>query len=256
MNFVFLLFLAISIQWSQLSAAASPLDNLGHETAETICSFLTENSDFDVTSQNESGLTFLHKAAEWGNIDLFQMLIKKGASIYTKDNYQRTPFHYAVFNGQIDIVEKIITIIKSEKKSVQDYINAQNGQGETALLLALSICPGHDNKQNENKEEIVKILIDEKASFIADNDNQTPLHIAAAYNQTDIAKIFIAQGLFVNSQDKGGNTPLHWAVWKNNKVLAILLIRAGAQIETKNQRGKSPLDSANEGMKRTLFIKN
>jgi ankyrin repeat protein len=44
-----------------------------------------------------------------------------------------------------------------------------------------------------------------------DEDGKTPLHWAAYYDQTDIAKLLIAEGADVKAKDRENFTPLQWA---------------------------------------------
>lgn len=50
----------------------------------------------------------------------------------------------------------------------------------------------------------------------------TPLHIAASYGNTRIARLLLEKGADVNAQDVGGNTPLHCTATKKMRTLLIM----------------------------------
>ena len=78
----------------------------------------------------------------------------------------------------------------------------------------------------------------------------TPLHIAAANNYLDIAKLIISKGGDVNKKDENKNTPLHIAAFSGKKEVAELLILKGADVNAKASFEASPLHiSAAEGHK-------
>ncbi|MHB9147950.1 MAG: ankyrin repeat domain-containing protein [Candidatus Amoebophilus sp.] len=68
-----------------------------------------------------------------------------------------------------------------------------------------------------------------------DEDNNTPLHIAASGGRLDEVKALIDKGADVNIVGKYGNTPLHLATLENQVEVAKLLIESGADINAKNR---------------------
>lgn len=76
----------------------------------------------------------------------------------------------------------------------------------------------------------------------------TPLHIAAARNNTELIELLIAHGAGIDASCEDGTTPLMLAI-KNNSVQAVkLLIKAGASIDIpyRNDQGEviKPLQAA------------
>ena len=55
--------------------------------------------------------------------------------------------------------------------------------------------------------------------------NSTPLHLAAGYNNLEVAEFLLENGADVNAQDKGGLIPLHNASSYGHLDIAALLIR-------------------------------
>ena len=78
--------------------------------------------------------------------------------------------------------------------------------------------------------EMVNHLIANGANVNAiESTGAAPLHIAAHFGITEIAKILIANGANVNAVMINGTTPLMQAEWSGAKDLIELLIKHGAQ---------------------------
>jgi len=94
------------------------------------------------------------------------------------------------------------------------------------------------------KGDIVKVrqLLEQGTDVNArDQDQRTPLCIAAYYGKTDVAKLLIEKGADVNAKDKYQRTPLWMAAWEGNTDVAELLIEKGADVNAKNNNQVTPL---------------
>uniref|UniRef100_A0A1X7T5U8 Uncharacterized protein n=1 Tax=Amphimedon queenslandica TaxID=400682 RepID=A0A1X7T5U8_AMPQE len=60
-----------------------------------------------VNSKDQYGRSALMIAAHKGNIPIFQLLIKKGANLYDKDNGSRTVMHWAATSGNLSFLEML-----------------------------------------------------------------------------------------------------------------------------------------------------
>jgi hypothetical protein len=67
----------------------------------------------------------------------------------------------------------------------------------------------------------------------------TPLHMAAALNEKDIAELL--NGADLGARTGGGFTPLHWAAARNAADTAELLLRSGADMNAGTDHGLTPL---------------
>ena len=94
--------------------------------------------------------------------------------------------------------------------------------------------------------EVLKRLLDSGASSErADGlESQTPLHLAAIYNQTNTARLLIRRGAKVNADDRSGFTPLQVAALRGATEVAGILLKAKAD---PNQPMSEP---SGEGMPR------
>lgn len=64
------------------------------------CCFLLYSGD--VSKRDETGSTPLHVAATYGNINSIELLITRGANIFSLDNYGRTPARIAAYYKKAD----------------------------------------------------------------------------------------------------------------------------------------------------------
>ena len=75
-----------------------------------------------------------------------------------------------------------------------------------------------------------------------DDEENTPLIIAATRDKTDICALLIQHGANVNLADKDGNTPLIIAVIRNNRKLCTEILKTGkANVNHENNSGKSAI---------------
>uniref|UniRef100_A0A0D9VEJ3 AAA+ ATPase domain-containing protein n=1 Tax=Leersia perrieri TaxID=77586 RepID=A0A0D9VEJ3_9ORYZ len=97
----------------------------------------------------------------------------------------------------------------------------------------------------------VQRKLQENPALINDRNpvmSQTPLHVAAGYNNTGIVKFLLDfQGtdtVELEAKNMYGETPLHMAVKNSSCESAKLLLERGAQIEAKANNGMAPLHLA------------
>ncbi|MEX0849186.1 MAG: ankyrin repeat domain-containing protein [Candidatus Dependentiae bacterium] len=163
-------------------------------------------------------------------------------------------------SGQKDPIEKLkrnvqlnaVKIMQAPKiyKTLID-INAQNNDGETALIIAT----------RWNYADIAKKIIRAGADVnIAQNTGLTPLHEVVINGNVDLAKILLDEGADINVRDTyRGRTPLHWVTRitvgapkkKLNQIsvatsvkLVRLLLSRGADPMIKDFQGKTALQWA------------
>ena len=107
-----------------------------------------------------------------------------------------------------------------------------------------------------NNAEVADKLIAANANVNAtDDDGKTPLHIAAEYNSTEVTDKLIAANVHVNATDKNGQTPLHNAARYNKVAVAKKLIAAGANKDVKTSLfyGYTPLDTAKKHKSKAMI---
>lgn len=108
--------------------------------------------------------TLLHAAACEGNLKIAEILVKRGADVNSRDEFEETPLHYAANEGHLEMAEFLIT------KGAD--VNAKNYTDNTPL---------HDAAK-KNWPDMVKLLLDNGANInIINISGKTPLGMAATY---------------------------------------------------------------------------
>lgn len=186
-----------------------------------------------------SGFTALHGAASSGDVELIELLLKKGARINVASEIRQVPLESALIGRKTDAAALLI-----EKGA---DISGERG----ASALALAARYGHT--------EIVSKLIERGVSVQQREPHTTsgwtPLHWAARNRHTDIVKLLIAKGSHVNALSNNNETPILAAAWWGNTDIVGLLLRSGAYVNARGQRGQTALYNAlDAGARDTAFL--
>jgi ankyrin repeat protein len=156
----------------------------------------------------------LHGAIMYNpNIQAARLLLDRGAAVDARDEWGRTPLHWAASTGYIKAVELLLD--RGADINAKDNDGLGSGTG--------SWRQGY---------------------------GRTPLHYAAYQCEPDVVKLLLGRGADVNAKDKGGRTPLDAASEEGHtKVVAIiravtgsaLSLDAGADVNAKDNEGSTAL---------------
>ncbi len=138
--------------------------------------------------------------------EIGELLILKGAKINAKDKYGRTPLHYAVVTGSMNMAEVLI--------SHGAEINARDSGGVSPLhLVDQSGCRGLKTQ-----------FLSSPAMIKGGN---TPLHLAAAIGEKTILELLLAHNAEINARNMEKKTPLHCALENGHTLIGAILIDHG-----------------------------
>jgi ankyrin repeat protein len=166
----------------------------------------------DINSQEDTGSTPLHFAANSGRKEVVEFLIGKGAQVDAKDIISMTPLYYAAMHNDRDIVDLLLA------KGAD--INAKDEGGDYTLLY-YAIW--------EDKIKPVELLIEKGAEVnIKASDGYSPLIYAIWMDNRELVEALIDKGADVNAEDNDGYTPFFWAAMQGSKELVDLLTAKGA----------------------------
>ncbi|KAI6653202.1 glutaminase kidney isoform, mitochondrial isoform 1 precursor [Oopsacas minuta] len=237
----------------------------------------------NVHAKDKGGLVALHNACSYGHYEVSKILVDNGANVNMKDLWNYTPLHEAAAKGKYDICKLLLenfadkntqnrdghTPLDLVKDTDTDVATLLRGDTECGLLeaakkgdiLTITKLLTSDNVNcrdlqgrnstplhlaaGYNQIEVAEYLLEHGAEVNAeDKGGLIPLHNASSYGHLDIASLLIDKGGHVNAQDKWNFTPLHEAAHKGRTQLCSLLIAHGAQVMLRNQYGQTPLDLA------------
>ena len=129
----------------------------------------------DVNSKTSTGSSPLHLSTIDGNQEIIIYLIRRGARVNSTNDRGETPLHWACKTGRTSIIKLLI-------KAGAD-ISTPDLDGNTALHWAAE----------HNSHRIIKVLLQRGAKPTKNNQNQTPLEVAASNLATKAQKVFLSQ---------------------------------------------------------------
>ncbi|CAB0030886.1 unnamed protein product [Trichogramma brassicae] len=193
-----------------------------------------------VDAQDNEGRTPLHEAIFNGNINLIEILLRKGASPNLADNNKLTLLHAICErkNGDDGLMKRFFEINDDLNQLVE--VDAKNEKGSTPLHLALS----HGCKK------LYELLLKRHADpNLANTEGHTPLHVICQRedDDVDLVKMLFEMGdkfnkpIQVDARDKSGCTPLQLALNCGHEQIADWLLRRGADLNLANAKGSTPL---------------
>ena len=185
----------------------------------------------------EKNITPLHRA---GSVAIVNALLAKRPNRNAQDIDGFTPLHSAVMANRYKVAARLL--------EVRAKVDLVSKHGDTPLSFA-------------KKAAMVELLLshDAKVDGAESSTSGTPLHSAAFYGRTDVAKLLLKHGANINSLDANGETPLHRAAFAYSRTsieVARLLINQGADVNAiaKSHSHKTPLDMTDKAEMRAFII--
>ncbi|CAN8326162.1 unnamed protein product [Cochlearia groenlandica] len=115
---------------------------------------------YEDESQNELKIDAIHEFAREGEVENLLKSIESGISVNAKDSEGRTPLHWAIDRGHLNIAQVLV-----EKNA---NVNAKDNEGQTPLHYAV-VC---------DREAIAEFLVKQKANTASkDDDGNSPLDL-------------------------------------------------------------------------------
>jgi ankyrin repeat protein len=222
----------------------------GLETHPNIEQILSE-SNKNTTETDCYNDTNSCSAASWEYDIIIERLVKIGVDINHVDKDGLTALHWAVFFNDLDRVKKLIQLGADVNAHTRDNLTPLH-------MLLLNIrrsldkrAPSHKlftaiNSSTDTHLAIIEEFIIAGANFNATNHHRdTVLHWACCVENTAIAlKIMEAKDIALDACNQRDNTALHVAMLNGNVELASHLLAAGAKLDYKNEQGEAPLHIA------------
>ncbi|XP_058449295.1 ankyrin-1-like, partial [Malaya genurostris] len=233
-----------------------------------------------IDAKDKDGKTPLHWAARKNQEEIFNILLKNGATFTAEDIQDETPNE---FEGKqsinlLDAINKTFNgVQRNDPESVLDYLQKIKHYNVDYLGVLINTCDKQGNTLlhyavQEDYFDVIQFLLDNKAAFNVVNErNKTPRDLALHRdifnllefidrlfsNMRDAIEVHYKKKLIyslkeieedprklkiiTNVRDRSGETILH----KNlNCYILKFLVRNGAEINAVDKYGKTPLHRA------------
>jgi uncharacterized protein len=224
LSLAFVLLLANRVECN----AQSPLADAAQRRQASVVRQLIERG-VAVDSPQVDGMTALHWAVEYADIDSVKLLIAAGADINIANRYGVSPLSLACVNGEPALVELLLDAGADASIRLPG--------GETPLMTAA----------RTGRIEPVQMLLARGADVNAtEQKGQTALMWAAAEGHPEVVAALLEAGADLHASVATGFTPLFFAVREGRIDAASKLLAAGAHVNEvmapRKQVRKGPSD--------------
>lgn len=197
---------------------------------EMVITLFARGADVKVRSKDEK--TILHHLAAdkdpQRGMEAIDALLDAHVATDLQDTLGRTPLHWAVATGNVQICAKVLTLPKTRRANIQ----AAEMRSKTSLYIAAAW--GHDG--------VVELLLKHGADVNARADGSwTPLHNACDAGHRGIVEKLLAAGAAVDARLLIGMTLLHIASQRGHiDVTDYLLQRKIINCHARDVFGRTP----------------
>ncbi|XP_063628997.1 transient receptor potential cation channel subfamily A member 1-like isoform X1 [Cydia splendana] len=184
---------------------------------------LAKQSKF-IDCQNDEGETPLFKAITNGHVACVRALLKDGAAIDKTLPGDINVLHVAADHGHLEILKCLLEYDQSYQ--MLNVLTAADKRGMGPIHFAVS----------GNHYECVKFLLEKNADIrlrttCSPHKSSTPLHIAAAKNYSEVAKVILAMDkTTIHEVNSMGWFPLHTAAHHSSREVIALLLKDGGNL--------------------------
>jgi ankyrin repeat protein len=198
----------------------------------------------------------LHRAAEFGRVEIMTMLLDAGADINAVNGSRYTACHIAILNNQFDALRLLVErganlgVVDSNGRSLLSIVSAYV-KDELFVILLLDAGAPIDGLSLHALMKLVKSvavfnrLVARGANFTAMRDKRGATlchHVARNVRcEDDLRFLGNVCGNDIHAVDNHGETPLGWASSSGNELAMRVMVELGAEIDRQDNRGSTAL---------------
>jgi ankyrin repeat protein len=215
------------------------------------------NSGVDINREdNDFNQTPVTWAAEYGYMEILNILIESGADIHIPDLDGWTPLHYAAGSNESDMVQKLLDAgadinLKTNDCKTPLHTAAQRGN-EASISVLIEYFRTHnasidpvDNRggtplyyaASEASADVVRQLCNAGSNVNGLDPRARPLIAAARTGENVTVEVLLEKGADPKLPDKDGQLPIYWAAKAGSLELVELFLRTLGVAEPDNMSG-------------------
>ena len=189
----------------------------------SFCSFLMELT-IDLNSTDNRGWRPIHYAVFYGNLKIVEKLIEKKVPLNQKDKFGLTPIHIAAIKGYNDILK---CLLKSGAK-----VNFKDSLGNSPVLYSVL----------KNEYSAIEILLNFGCDLtIKDKYGRGLLHLVCILGYSNLISLLVKNRMNVNLKDNFGKTPLHYSSQCANLACQEVLLKHNANVSIVDKFEDTPM---------------
>uniref|UniRef100_A0A1A8N2G5 non-specific serine/threonine protein kinase n=1 Tax=Nothobranchius pienaari TaxID=704102 RepID=A0A1A8N2G5_9TELE len=184
-------------------------------------------NSYDVNQPNKHGTPPLLIAAGCGNVQIIEVLMRKGADIQANDKTGANAVYHAARHGHVDTLRFL--------HDNRCPLDVQDKCGETALHVAARY----------GNVDVVSYLCSIRSNpNLTDLEKETPLHCAAWHGYSAVARALCQAGCLVDAKNREGETPLLTASARGFVDIVECLVEHQADLEARDKDDHTALHLA------------
>lgn len=187
--------------------------------------YLLEKTLAPIDQQNENGQTLLHITARNGRFPHTMLLLTQGYTPNIQDSFGLTPQEIAAIEGRYDIL-RLLLFAGADEASIRRIIE----RAEQEVAKRSYLTPHY--------EGVLKVIEEFNAIYREASKDQTALHLAIKTSWKPALTV-LAQTDLLNEPDARGFTPLHLAAAIDDTESLRILIINGADLMIKDHQGRT-----------------
>ena len=193
-----------------------------------------------VDSQDIDGNTMLHYVVKFGNAEMVEDLLERGASLNIENGKRYTPLNLAISYGKNEIIKVML-----EKESHRSYSATTRDRSNKVDLHSIRALIANALIEDDLIIGLISKELTRDDLNKKDQGGNTPLHFAAAYGRLEIVKFLLENEADPSLKNNEGKTALQIAdankIYSNSPNVYSKIIEALSPIDKLNEKSNTTL---------------